>query len=56
VGEVILVGLLVLVLLGFWLLGRHWSKVPPKPKPPRPARRGTDWRARARWFATWWTL
>ena len=30
--DLVVIGLLVLLLLIYWRRGRHWSKVPPKPK------------------------
>ena len=49
--DLVVTGLLALALFGFWRLGRHWSKVPYRPKPPRD--RSKDWR-----WVIWlgWTL
>ena len=50
-GELVGLAILALVLLGFWAMGRHWSKVPYRRKPPRD--RSRDWG----WFiGIGWTL
>jgi hypothetical protein len=50
-GDLIEIGLVALLLLWYWRLGQHWSKVPYRPKPPRD--RSKDWR-----WVIWigWTL
>lgn len=48
-------GVLALVLLYFWSLGRKWSKIPPKPKRPRqPLSDAEQARRLRRWL--WWSV
>jgi hypothetical protein len=49
-------GLLALVLLGYWRLGRTWSRVPPARKPARRRLTDAEEARRLRRLLCWWLL